>query len=70
MAHEDEFEISFFKSQKWMDLYAVDGPFNGDKRCLSLTICANGFDPFNHLKVQYSMTPDKIIECVFVSYLI
>ncbi|XP_022100010.1 uncharacterized protein LOC110984295 [Acanthaster planci] len=50
-------------SPAWKSMYNKDGVFGGDSRCLSLALSADGFDPFNHQKVQYSMCP-VLLKCL------
>ncbi|XP_071477244.1 uncharacterized protein [Diadema antillarum] len=47
----------------WDDLFHAGGPLAGDKRNLALALCVDGFDPFNHLHISYSMTP-VLIKCM------
>lgn len=44
-------------SPTWTKAYSSDGIFEGDKRGLSFGFCADGVNPFSHLRVSYSMCP-------------
>ena len=44
-------------SPTWKEAYSLSGIFGGDGRGLSLALCADGVNPFNHNKVTYSMWP-------------
>ncbi|XP_072171032.1 uncharacterized protein [Diadema setosum] len=45
------------KGEIFESLYQRGGPLGGDRRHLALALCVDGFDPFNHLHIAYSMTP-------------
>ncbi len=47
---------------------STEGVFQGDERCLSFALSADGFDPFNHQKVQYSMCP-VLLKCLNFNHL-
>lgn len=44
-------------SEGWKNAYSINGVFKGDPRGISLSICADGVNPFAHNKVTYSMWP-------------
>ena len=44
-------------SPVWHKAYSNAGIFKGDRRGISLTFCTDGVNPFNHVRVQYSMWP-------------
>ena len=44
-------------SPSWRRVYSLQGVFAGDSRGLSLALCTDGVNPFNHNKVPYSMWP-------------
>lgn len=44
-------------SPSWRRAYSLQGVFAGDTRGLSLALCTDGVNPFNHNKVSYSMWP-------------
>ena len=45
------------QSKAWRARYDVSGPFCGDSRGISLTLCTDGMNPFSKEKVSYSMWP-------------
>ena len=44
-------------SPSWKKAYGSGGVFGNDKRGISLAFCTDGVNPFNHIKVTYSMWP-------------
>lgn len=44
-------------SPMWNEAYSDDGVFKGDPRGIALGICADGVNPFSHLRTTYSMCP-------------
>ena len=44
-------------SPMWNEAYSDGGVFNGDPRGIALGICADGVNPFSHLRTTYSMCP-------------
>ena len=44
-------------SSAWSKAYSNAGLFKGDKRGISLAFCTDGVNPFNHVRVSYSMWP-------------
>ena len=45
------------QSLAWKSRYSDDGPFHGDPRAISLSLCTDGTNPFSKEKVAYSMWP-------------
>lgn len=45
------------QSQAWKSRYCSSGPFHGDPRGISLSVCTDGMNPFSKEKVVYSMWP-------------
>jgi len=45
------------QSPAWKSRYDVTGPFQGDPRGISLSLCADGTNPFSKERVVYSMWP-------------
>ena len=45
------------QSNAWKVKYDTSGPFKGDTRGISLSICTDGTNPFSKEKNQYSMWP-------------
>lgn len=51
-----------YDSPSWQSLYHLGGPYNGDKRCLTFAISADGMDPYQRCGTSYSMCP-VILRC-------
>lgn len=49
--------LDLHQSFAWKSRYAVNGPFQGDPRGVSLSLCTDGTNPFSKEKVSYSMWP-------------
>lgn len=45
------------QSYAWKSLYGKEGPFEGDPRGLSFSLCVDGTNPFSKESISYSMWP-------------
>lgn len=45
------------QSQAWKSIYSIEGHFKGDPRGISLSLCADGTNPYSKEKVSYSLWP-------------
>ena len=45
------------RSTAWKELYDINGPFEGDPRGISFSLCTDGTNPFSKERVRYSMWP-------------
>lgn len=60
MSQPPEIVSDLHQSKAWKSMYAVDGPFKGDTRGISFSLCADGTNPFSKEKIAYSMWPIMI----------